>query len=94
MYCDFVEVAERGKYKCLLYGCSRGYYNKREDVCIPILGFEIIRMDDTALRQQELFDIIIASCKLSVSKIKKPNKLIITCKRSDGFSLYKIGEYI
>ena len=66
----------------------------QQDVCIPILGSGITRMDDTTLMQQELLDIIIASYKLSASKIKKPNKLIIVCKRSDDFSLYKIGEYI
>lgn len=66
----------------------------QQDVCIPILGSGITRMDDTTLMQQELLDIIIASYKLSASKIKKPNKLIIACKRSEDFSLYKIGEYI
>ena len=66
----------------------------QQDVCIPILGSGITRMDDTTLMQQELLDIIIASYKLSASKIKKPNKLIIVCKRSEDFSLYKIGEYI
>ncbi len=69
-------------------------YYGQQDVCIPILGSGITRMDDTALMQQELLDIIIASYKLSASKIKKPNKLIIVCKRSEDFSLKKIGEYI
>jgi len=66
----------------------------QQDVCIPILGSGITRMDDSMLMQQELLDIIIASYKLSAAKIKKPNKLIIACKRAEDFSLYKIGEYI
>lgn len=69
-------------------------YYGQQDVCISILGSGITRMDDSILMQQELLDIIIASYKLSASKIKKPNKLIIACKRVEGFSLYKIGEYI
>lgn len=59
-----------------------------------ILGSGITRMDDSALMQQELLDVIISTYKLSASKIKKPNKLIIACKRVEDFSLYKIGEYI
>lgn len=66
----------------------------QQDICIPILGSGITRMDDSALMQQELLDVIILTYKLSASKIKKPNKLIIACKRAEDFSLYKIGEYI
>ena len=69
-------------------------YYGQQDVCIPILESGITRMDDTSLMQQELLDIIIASYKLSAAKIKKPSKLYIVCKRTDDFSLNRIGNYI
>lgn len=69
-------------------------YYGQEDICIPILGSGVTRMDDSSLTQQELLDIIIASYKLSATKIKKPNKLYIVCRRADEFSLNKVGEYI
>lgn len=69
-------------------------YYGQQDVCIPILGSGITRMNDTSLMQQELLDIIIASYKLSPAKIKTPYKLHIVCKRTDDFSLDRIGNYI
>lgn len=69
-------------------------YYGQHDVCIPILGSGITRLDDTSLGQQELLDILITSYKLSASKMKKPNKLYIVCRRSDDFSLNRIGKYI
>lgn len=70
------------------------YYGQK-DVCIPILGSGITRMDGASgasLTQQKLLDIIICSYKLSSLKIKSPCKLHIVCKKSDDFSLNKIGE--
>lgn len=72
-------------------------YYAQKDVCIPILGSGITRMDGksgTSLTQQELLDIIICSYKLSPHKIKYPYKLHIVCKKRDDFSLNKIGENI
>lgn len=69
------------------------YYGQK-DVCIPVLGAGITRMNDAPLTQQELLDIIIGSYKLSPHKIKAPYKLHIVCKRYDEFSLNKIGEII
>ena len=40
------------------------YYGQK-DVCIPVLGSGITRMDDTSLTQQELLEIIIGSYRLS-----------------------------
>lgn len=68
------------------------YYGQK-DVCIPILGSGITRMNGE-LKQQQLLDIIIASYRLSSHKIKSPYQLHIVCKRQDGFSLNKIGEYM
>lgn len=64
----------------------------QNDVCIPILGSGITRMNGESLTQQELLDIIIASYKLSVHKLKSPHKIHIVCRRCDGFSLNRIGE--
>lgn len=64
------------------------------DVCVPILGSGITRLDDTSLTQQELLDMMIASYKLSAHKIKSPLKLHIVCRKCDGFSLNRIGENI
>ena len=69
------------------------YYGQK-DVCIPILGSGVTRMEGSSLTQQELLDIIIESYKLTSHKIKLPNKLYIVCKKRDGFSLNKIGENI
>lgn len=66
-------------------------YYAQKDVCIPIFGSGITRLDFT---QQELLDIIIMTYQLNNHKIKKPYKLRIICKKNDGFSLNKIGESI
>lgn len=65
-------------------------YYGQQDVCIPILGSGTTRIGDNELSQQELLDIIIDSYKLSVHKIKKPYKLRIVCRRTDGFSINAI----
>ncbi len=67
-------------------------YYCQKDVCIPILGSGITRFDDKMLTQQELLDIIIGSYKLNPIKIKTPAKLRIVCKKSDSFSINKIGD--
>lgn len=64
------------------------------NVCIPVLGSGITRMDDSSLTQQELLDMLIKSYQLSSHKIKKPARLHIVCRRSDDFSLNRIGEYV
>lgn len=67
------------------------YYGQK-DVCIPVLGSGVTRMDGASLTQQELLDIIIGSYRLSAHKMKSPCKLHIVCKKRDDFSLNKIGE--
>lgn len=67
------------------------YYGQK-DVCIPILGSGVTRIDGTHINQQELLDIIINSYKLSLNKIKTPCKLKIVCRKKDDFSLNKIGR--
>lgn len=70
-------------------------YYGQEDVCIPILGAGITRFGNgsgASIPQQELLDMIIWSYKLNPCKIKKPNKLIIVCKRRDDFSLSKVDR--
>ncbi|EEC0295739.1 hypothetical protein YV76_003164 [Salmonella enterica subsp. enterica] len=67
------------------------YYGQK-DVCIPVLGSGVTRMDGISLTQQELLDIIIGSYKLNSRKIRPPSQLHIVCKKRDGFSLNKIGE--
>lgn len=67
-------------------------YYGQQDVCIPILGSGLTRINDQSLNQQELLDIIITSYKLNTHKIKKPYKLHIVCRKNDEFSLNKIGE--
>lgn len=69
------------------------YYGQK-DVCIPILGSGLTRINETLLTQQELLDIIIGSYKLSSHKIKSPYKLHIVCKKNDDFSLNQIGKSI
>lgn len=66
-------------------------YYAQKDVCIPILGSGRTRINYTP---QELLDIMIKSYQLSNNKIKKPYKLRIICRKSDDFSLNKIGENI
>lgn len=66
-------------------------YYGQNDVCIPVLGAGITRMNGALLTQQELLDIIIGSYKLSPHKIKSPYKLHIVCRKCDDFSLNKIG---
>lgn len=67
------------------------YYGQK-DVCMPILGSGVTRIDGVSITQQELLDIIIYSYKMSRNKIKTPSKLKIICKKKDDFSLNKIGE--
>lgn len=69
------------------------YYGQK-DVCMPILGSGVTRMDGMSLTQQELLDIIIESYRLNAYKIKSPCKLHIVCKKRDNFSLNKIGKYL
>ena len=69
------------------------HYNQA-DVCVPILGSGITRLDDMSLTQQELLDMMIASYKLSAHKIKAPRALHIVCKKCDGFSLNKTGDHV
>lgn len=69
------------------------YYGQK-DVCIPVLGSGVTRINDTSLTQQELLDMIIFSYKLSSHKIKNPNKLYIICQKKDDFSLNRIGQSI
>lgn len=68
-------------------------YYGQENICIPIIGAGTTRLKDASLTKQELLDIIIASYKLTQSKIHKPNKLIIACRKED-ISLNKIGTFI
>ena len=67
-------------------------YYGQQDVCIPILGSGVTRIGDTSYTQQELLDEIIYSYKLSLHKIKNPNRLCIVCKKKGDFSLNKISE--
>lgn len=65
-------------------------YYGQQDVSIPIIGSGVTRIGDGQLTQQELLEIIIDSYRLSVRKIKKPNKLYIICRKCDDFSINKI----
>ena len=72
------------------------YYGQK-DVCIPILGAGVTRMDGgsgAAIPKQELLDMMIWSYRLSSHKIKSPYKLRIICKRSEDFSLDKIDSQV
>ena len=69
-------------------------YHGDRSVAIPILGSGITRFGELRLSQQELLDIMLATYKMSRSQLKKPNKLIICCKKRDDFSLNKIGTII
>ena len=62
----------------------------QQNVCIPILGSGTTRIGDNELSQQELLDTIINSYKLSIHKIKNPSKLLIVCKKTEGFSINDI----
>lgn len=64
-------------------------YHGTEDVFVPILGSRITRFDKD-LTQQELLDIMVASYRLSSKKMKRPTKLHIVCRESDGFSLNNV----
>lgn len=72
-------------------------YYCQKDVCIPILGAGLTRIDGDSgsyISQQELLDMIIWSYKLSSSKIKAPHKLRIICKKCDDFSINKIDSQV
>lgn len=69
-------------------------YYGQEDIVIPVLGAGVTRFQGNSLTQQQLVDIMIASYQLSSHKIKKPNTLHIVCRKSEDFSLNKIGQYI
>lgn len=69
------------------------YYACRS-VAIPILGSGITRFGDELLTKQQLLDIIISSYKMSAYKIKLPAELHIICRKTDDFSLNRVGEYI
>lgn len=82
-YDEFLECLQ------VLWAEINKYYGQK-DVCIPVLGSGVTRMNGSSLTQQELLDIIIGSYKLSINKIKSPYKLHIVCKECDDFSLNKI----
>ena len=67
-------------------------YYGQTDVCVPIIGSGLTRIDGSDITQQELLDIMISSYKLSTYKIKNPQKLHIVCKKQADFSLNRIGE--
>jgi hypothetical protein len=69
-------------------------YYGQEDIVIPVLGAGVTRFQGDSLTQQQLVDIMIASYQLSSHKIKKPTTLHIVCRKSEDFSLNKIGQYI
>ncbi len=86
------EMTRKEFLECLsvLWDEINKYYGQ-VDVCIPILGSGVTRMEGNTLTQQELLDIIIESYKLSTCKIKTPCKLHIVCRERDDFSLNRIG---
>ena len=72
-------------------------YYGQQDVCIPILGAGLTRIDGgsgASIPQQELLDMIIWSYKLSSHKIKSPHRLRIICRRNEDFSLDKIDSQV
>lgn len=81
-YLDSLELMWKEIYK----------YYSYIDVCIPILGSGITRVNQDDYSQQQLLDLMIESYKLSVHKIKARNKLYIICREADGFNLNNIGE--
>ena len=65
-------------------------YYAQQDVCIPILGSGITRLGDgmgSFFSQQKLLEMIIESYKLSPFKLKKPSKLRIVTRGSEGLPL-------
>jgi hypothetical protein len=64
-------------------------YHGTDDVCVPILGSNILGLD-RGLTQQELLDIMISSYVMSPKRLKKPYKLRIVCRGREGFSLDRI----
>lgn len=62
-------------------------FRHQQDVCIPILGSGVTHIGNEEITQQELLNLMIMSYELSEYKIKRPNKLIIVCRRQSGFSL-------
>lgn len=87
------EMSKEDYIKCLFHLWKAvSEQNAQKDVCISILGSGTTDIIDQKLSQQELLDIMIATYKISSSKIKLPNKLRIICQRKDKFSLWKIGE--
>lgn len=83
----------RGEYiDCLMFMWKEiDKHYAQNDVCIPILGAGTTRTGDgNPLTQQELLDIIIGSYKICGNKIKRPNKLIIVCRKYDDFSINNI----
>lgn len=100
----FAKLQENGRGKMtwdeylrclnLLWAEIDKHYGQK-DVCIPILGAGTTFFEDgsgASIPQQELLDAIICSYRLNSRKIKKPNKLIIVCKRRDDFSLSKVNQ--
>ncbi|MBR6798939.1 MAG: hypothetical protein IKM63_02600, partial [Firmicutes bacterium] len=72
-------------------------YYEQKDVCIPILGSGLTRMnggEGPTISQQELLNMMIWSYKLSEHKLKAPYKLRIICKECEGFSLGEIDTRI
>lgn len=72
-------------------------YYGQQDVCIPILGAGLTRIDGgsgASIPQQELLDMMIWSYKLSSHKIKSPHRLRIICRRNEDFSLDKIDSQV
>lgn len=69
------------------------HYNQC-DICVPVLGSGITRIGESELTQQELLDMIIASYKMSGHKVKAPHTLYIVCKKTEDFTLNRIGSYI
>lgn len=66
----------------------------QKNVCIPILGAGLTNMDGASgasISQQELLNMIVWSYRLSSHKIKLPNKLIIVCKKTNDFSIYRVS---
>lgn len=69
-------------------------YHASKSVAIPILGSNITRFEGEVLSQQELLDMIIASYKMTPHKLMHSRSLHIVCRKTHGFSLNKVGQYI
>lgn len=87
------EMAYDEYLKCLetLWKEVNKYYGTKS-VCLPILGSGCTRFNGVQPSQQELLDIMIESYKLYRTKIKLPDKLYILCRKSENFTLNKIGQ--